>query len=178
MIDSSVARRYAKALFDIAAEKDQTTAYQSELKAVVDALEADRDFNTLLLGRVITIAEKKELVKQVFGAALSGDVLNFLCLILDKGREIMLPEMLAAYTELLDAEAGITPVNVTAAFELSAEQLEELARAFEKKLNSPVRLIPTVDKSLIGGVRAQVGDTVYDGSLLGRLQGLSRRLGK
>ena len=178
MIDSSVARRYAKALFDIATEKDQTTNYQSELKALTDALATDADFNSLLLGRVISAAEKKDLVRKVFGKVFSTDVTSFVCLVLDKGREALLPEMFAAYTELLDAAAGVIPVNVTAAFELSAAQLDSLSKAFEKKLESPVRLVTTVDKSLIGGLKAQVGDTVYDGSLSGRINDLGRRLCK
>ena len=178
MIDSSVARRYAKALFDIATEKVQTTKYQSELQVLVTALETDKDFHTLFLGRVITTNEKKDLVKKIFGTEFSTDVINFVCLVLDKGREALLPEMLTAYTELIDAAAGIIPVSVTSAFELSAEQLNGIEAAFEKKLGSPVRLDVFVDKSLIGGLKAQVGDTVYDGSLVGRLADLGRQLCK
>jgi F-type H+-transporting ATPase subunit delta len=178
MIDTSVARRYAKALFDIATEKVQTTKYQSELQVLIDSLETNKDFSTLLLGRVITTSEKKELVKKIFGNEFSQDIINFVCLVLDKGRENLLPEMLTAYTELLDAAAGVVPVSVTAAFELSSEQLAALSEAFTKKLGQPVRLDVSVDKSLIGGLKAQVGDTVYDGSLVGRLADLGRQLCK
>lgn len=178
MIDTSIARRYAKALFDIATDKDQTTKYQAELQLLVDNLNDNAEFETLLYGQVISAEQKKDLVKKVFGAEFSADTMNFVCLVLDKGRANMLPEMLKAYEELMDDAAGIIPVKVTAAFELSAEQLNDLSAAFEKKLSAPVRLITSVDKTLIGGIKAQVGDTVYDGSLSGRLSELSRRLCK
>ena len=104
--------------------------------------------------------------------------MNFVCLVLDKDRANLLPEMLKAYEELMDEASGIIPVNVTSAFELSAEQLNDLRAAFEKKFSAQVRLITSVDKTLIGGIKAQVGDTVYDGSLSRRLSDLSRRLCK
>lgn len=178
MIDRSVARRYGKALFDIAAEKGKSAAFKEDLALVANTIQENDAFRILLTGRVITTSEKKELVQQVFGNHVSIEILNFLCVALDKGREAYIADILDAYVELLDEAAGIVPVDVCAAISLDEKQQKGLSDAFTKKLGRPVRLEVSVDKALIGGLKVQIGDTVYDGSIANQLEAMHAQLCK
>jgi F-type H+-transporting ATPase subunit delta len=87
-----------------------------------------------------------------------------------------LEEVAAGYAKLLDESRGIVEVEVVSADELKPEQEKRLSAALETLTGQRVRLTKRQDSSLLGGVTVRIGDTLYDGSVLSRLQQVRREL--
>lgn len=178
MINNILAHRYGKALFDIAKEQGRADAFSEDFALVITSIRENEDFKNLILGRIISVSAKKDLVRKIYTDRIESKLIDFICVCIDKGREKELPAIKDAYDECCDVERGITPVHVSSAVELDKTRLNKLNEAFAKKLGGPVRIIVDVDKSLVGGIAARVGDMVYDGSITGQLERLRHQLHK
>jgi F-type H+-transporting ATPase subunit delta len=91
-------------------------------------------------------------------------------------RIVLLAEILQAFEVLLDERAGYIRADIASASALGEEQRAQLAAELEKLTGKRIRTAYTVDESLIGGVIAKVGSTLYDGSVRGALESLGKRL--
>jgi F-type H+-transporting ATPase subunit delta len=103
-------------------------------------------------------------------------VANFIRILADRNRLPILEDIIAEYQRLMDKRLGIVRARVTSAQTLDPAQLRELALKFEKITGKRIRMEVATDPSLIGGVLAQVGSTIYDGSVLQQLRGVKDRL--
>jgi F-type H+-transporting ATPase subunit delta len=88
----------------------------------------------------------------------------------------ILEEIITEYQRLMDKRLGIVRARVMTARTLDPAQQRELARKFEQVTGKQVRMEVAIDPSLIGGVVAQVGSTIYDGSVRQKLQAIKNRL--
>ena len=176
MIDSSVARRYARALFTLEAETPARThdARLESLTHFAEALESSEELRVTLLGPGFSADQRHALLLKQIGAAAS--VQGFLHVLVERSRLGALPAIVEAYRELADGQAGRVRAQVKAAYELSPAELTELTAALSVATHKQVVLSTTVDPSLIGGVVAEVGGTRYDGSLQTQLARLRRDL--
>ncbi|MDA8337502.1 MAG: ATP synthase F1 subunit delta [Peptococcaceae bacterium] len=176
MLKGAVGSRYAQALFDIASGQDKVDQWQAELEGVVQTLETVRELSRALYHPRVTTAEKRDLLKGVFASALSGTTLNFICLLVDRHRELFLPDIVATYVALADSRRGLVEANVDSALELTAAEKDRLNTIMEKITCRKVRARYRVEPSLVGGVVVRMGDRVLDGSLRTRLARLADRL--
>jgi F-type H+-transporting ATPase subunit delta len=96
--------------------------------------------------------------------------------LLEKGRLEQIEEVFAAYQAVLDEKAGVVRVDVASAHELAETDQKRIAAAMKKVTGKDVKLSYSVDDELIGGLRLQVGSTVYDGSVLSSLENLRHRM--
>jgi len=108
--------------------------------------------------------------------SLDRRVANFIGILVDRDRLGLLEEIIEAYQKLLDERLGIVRARVTAAHSLNTSEQRELAARLERATGKQIRMEVAVDPSLIGGVIAQVGSTIYDGSVRQRLQAFKSRL--
>ena len=178
MKNRTLARRYGIALYQAAKDKHKEQEIFDELTLVINSIHENADFEKLIFGSLITAKEKKELVKKVYDGRISPELVDFLCVCIDKNREKELEEIKTVYDDFWYEDEGIVPVYVSSAIELDDQRKEGLKKAFEKRLGCPVAIIVKVDESLIGGISARVGGTVYDGSISGQLARLSYQLHK
>lgn len=167
---SVAARRYAKALLDV--------LYPAKAEAGLQQL---RDFSTVLSGQndarlvfenpTVATENRKDLLNKI-GDALKLDtpVRNFLGILIDRNRLDILNGVISTYATLLDEKQGVVQAHVTTAHELSAAQQGDVVARLEKLTGKKVRMDIAVDGSLIGGMVAQVGSTIYDGSIRSQLQ--------
>ncbi|MCX7748868.1 MAG: F0F1 ATP synthase subunit delta [Clostridia bacterium] len=172
-----VERRYAEALIDISGGSGAIDAYLSELQAIVEIFNRQSDFKFFLLNPEIKVEIKKEVVKKVFLGQIRPEILNFLMLLLDKGRIKFVPGILDEYTKMADKKRNILSMTVISAEPLDDLQVQEIKLKYMKSFNvSAVKVRTEIDKSLIGGVKVKIGDKVSDGSLKGRLHSLKEIL--
>ncbi|HHT01889.1 MAG TPA: F0F1 ATP synthase subunit delta [Firmicutes bacterium] len=176
MRGSTVARRYANALFELAKAQGRIEAVDAELETVVQSMRATEDLRRVWEHRLIAPRRKKEVVGQVFAGQVSAEVKNFLSLLIDKHRERFLESIFASYRGLADRYRNIVEVEVRSAIALSPAEVDEVAAKLQQQLGSEVRLRTTVDQSLLGGIVIRVGDRLIDGSLRRRLQDLRSQL--
>jgi F-type H+-transporting ATPase subunit delta len=120
---------------------------------------------------------RKRLLNEI-SAALGFDrrVANFINILTDRNRLPILEEIITEYQRLMDKRLGIVRARVTTARTLDPAQQRELAQKLEQITGKEVRMEVAIDPSLIGGVVAQVGSTIYDGSVRQRLQAFKTRL--
>jgi len=120
---------------------------------------------------------RKRLMKEISGAlSLDQRVANFIGILVDRDRLPDLEEIVQTYQKFLDEKLGIIRARVTSAHSLDAAQQKDLAVRLERATGKQVRMEVAVDPTLIGGVVAQVGSTIYDGSVRQQLQAFRNRL--
>ena len=182
MADSStVARPYAKALFDLATAARQLPAWSDALRAAAMVV-ADADAKRVLANPALGDRQRAELVSSVVSAIKGAELLatphgkNLVRLLAENDRLTVLPEI-AAQFDALKAEAENTvKVTVTSATAIDGPLAAEIKTALERKLGRAVELTLAVDAALIGGAVIQADDRVIDGSVRTRLQRLTDAL--
>lgn len=160
-----VARAYAQAL-----EEAGGAASEGAFQEFMEAWRGVPELRTFLTAPNISPAHKREAMSKAF----SGIFMNFLSVVLDKGRANVLPHIHEAFVEARDRAAGRVRARLSAASSLTAPQAESVKAALAEKLKKEILLEETVRPELLGGMRIQVGDWVADGTLARRLKDLSR----
>jgi len=178
MQNLSIARRYARALIDVAAEAGALDPVASQLDTLSTLMGDSAELRDVLLNPAYSREQR--------GAVLGGllklipklepSVNSLVQLLLDRQKFAALPEIARLYRDMADARAGRVRGKVTSASPLAADALRNVEQALEKLVQRDVVLEAKVDPALLGGVSAQVGSIVYDGSLRTQLEDLRRTL--
>ena len=178
---STIARPYAKAVFDLASGDRSLQAWSDALGAAA-AVVADANAKRALANPAFDDGARAALVGSIASAIKGGELLttqsgkNLLQLLAENGRLTVLPEV-AAQFDLLKADAENTVnVTLTSATPVDKALAAEIKKSLERKLKRTVELTLNVDASLIGGAVIQADDMVIDGSVRTRLQRLTEAL--
>ncbi|TNJ64710.1 F0F1 ATP synthase subunit delta [Paenibacillus hemerocallicola] len=174
--ETIVAKRYAKALFEVARERGKIAEVEQELQAIADALQANPDYVKLLEHPNIGASVKGTMLKQAFGASASEEVLNTLQLLVERGRESILRDLVTQYSQVANDALGQAKAKVYTPLPLTAEESDKISAAFGQITGKKIRIESFVDPSLLGGLQIRIGDRLYDGSLSGKLQRIEKSL--
>lgn len=171
-----VARRYARALLDAAAA--QADQVLEQLEAVAGLLDSHPDLRALVSSPALTRAQRLGLVEVIINNSVSmlPAVANLLKLLNERSRFEALPFIVRQFRDLVDARLGRVRGKVTSAVALGESQTDALKKQLETLTQRKVVLETKVDSKLLGGVVAQVGSKMYDGSLRSQLNSLGRTL--
>lgn len=177
MIDSNVARRYAKAVLELGIETGSLDALVRELSDLAAAYEASTEMQDALENPMVGIDSKRavvaEVASRVGAGAMTKNLARMLC---DRRRMRVLPRIAQLVTEMADAKKGVVHAEVTTAVALSDAFYTRLQRELERMTGQKIVLDRKVDATIVGGVSARIGDTIIDGSLKARLEGLKSTL--
>jgi F-type H+-transporting ATPase subunit delta len=173
---SVAANRYARALIE-ALYPEKAEAGAEQIQAFAAVLK-DHPEGRILLQNPAMAGDRRQRFMTEISSALGLDrrVSNFVNILIDRNRLPLLDEIIAEYQRLLDQRLGIVRARVTTAQTLEAGQHQELAAKLAEVTGKQVRMEVAVDPTLIGGVIAQVGSTIYDGSVRQQLQAFKSRL--
>jgi F-type H+-transporting ATPase subunit delta len=173
----SVARRYARALFQIGVDTGTFEALGQELGDLAQLFQDSTELRQTLVNPVFKPAEKRAILEKILPRVTPSQVMQrFALLLLDRGRIALLASLARAYREMADAHVGRVRAVVTSAAPLSPADLERVRRSLERRTKKTVMLEAQVDPSLIGGLVARVGDLVLDGSIRTQLSTLRDKL--
>lgn len=177
MNPSSIARRYAKALFELAVEDGRFEETGRELAALSRAVEADEALSVALRSPSTT-REDRMAVAEAMAAAIKATptLANALRLLAERRRLADLPLLERVYRDLADEKAGRVRARVTSAVPLSEEAVQQLSAAIAKATARTLVVERVVDKAILGGAVAQVGSQVFDGSLRNQFEQLKQQL--
>ncbi len=174
---SVAARRYAKAVYELASEAKQADAVHAQLGAFAGALESSPELRGVVESPRFAPAEKKKVVARVaerLGATKL--VVSTLQLLVDRGRLGEIREIADAFATLVERHSGRVRAEVVSASPLPESYYAQLEKTLRQVTGREVTLVKRTDPSLIGGLVTRVGDTVFDGSIASRLKDLKATL--
>lgn len=177
-MSGAVAQRYARALFELAQEKNIIDAVEQDLATANETMAASADLRKFLTHPQMATSAKKEVIDSIFSGKLNEAVVNLFKLLIDRGRESSLPELFNEFVSLANDARGIADATVTTAIPLDEAELQRIAATFGAKVGKTLRVSSTVDPNIVGGVIIRIGDRLYDGSIAGKLARFKSTIGK
>jgi F-type H+-transporting ATPase subunit delta len=170
---SSVAERYAKALFELASDAGSFGPVEQDLDRFTALLTESSDLARLVRSPVFSADEQLRAVSAVLDRAeIGGLVGNFIKVAAANRRLFAVPGMISAFKRLAARQRGEVSAEVTSASALTEAQAADLRAALKATLGKDVTLVPQVDPALIGGLIVKVGSRMIDGSLRTKLNSL------
>jgi len=173
----SVARRYARALFGIGVDGGNFEVLGQEIGDLAALWTSSAELRQALENPVFRPDEKRKVLEQILPrVAPTTEVRRLALLLLERRRIVLLPAIARAYRDMADAHTGRVRARVSSAEPLAPAVVDRVRRALEERTGKKVIVETAVDPSLIGGVVAQVGDLVLDGSVRTQLADLRSKL--
>jgi F-type H+-transporting ATPase subunit delta len=173
-VATAAARRYARAVFELA-QQDRDVDGWSRRLAQVRELFGNREVAAVLDNPTIAREDREALITRS-PRPLDAEATNLARLLIESGRVKEAPAIQEEFESLADQAAGRVRATVTTAIALETEDRERVQRELSRRLDREVRLSVDVDPRIIGGLKLQYGDRVVDATVATRLQQLRRRL--
>lgn len=172
---STLARPYARAVFNLASADDSLKAWSETLSLLKEVAENDA-VNELISNPEIQKDQIISLFVDICKEHLDEKAINFLKVTVENGRLELLPHIADSFEILRADQEGSIDACVISAFAVNAAQKENIAAALKKKFGREVTMTTEIDKSLIGGVIIRAGDVVIDGSVKTQLEKITHSL--
>ena len=177
MIQGSLGRRYSLALIEIAEEAKILPQIQKEINLFGNLLEENSFLFHTLCNQTLSRSEKKNVLTKILNKLKTSEIgSQFLKLLIDKQRMNIFPDIKRQFGILADQRSGIQKAQLYLAHPLEPSTQEEiqkeLSRITGKKIQLEVKEVP----ELIGGIKAQIGDSIFDGSILSQLEKLKKQI--
>jgi F-type H+-transporting ATPase subunit delta len=173
LIGSKVAKRYAKALFDLGQEDGYFETYGRDLSTFVVFCNQNDEFREVISNPVFPVDDRRKILDFILEkSGFSNMIKSFLRLLLDKNRIGALEAVYRHYQDFTDAVSNIARAEITTARPLKAESLERLEKALETLTSKQIKSEVKEDGDLVGGIVVRIGDMVFDGSIKAQLEGL------
>jgi len=163
---------YAEALLAVARSEGQLAEVEDELFRFARLLEANDDLRTTLTDASLPVSRRQQIVEDLLGGRANSTTTALVSMVVGTGRSRDLPAIIDELVKLSAAEGNREVAEVRSAVDLTDDQKQRLAAALEAKTGKKVELKVIIDPTVLGGLVAQVGDTVIDGSVKTRLQQL------
>ncbi len=168
---------YAEALMSLAKEQGLVEALGNDMQLIIGSLQSSEELRHFLSVPLVKKSGKKSAIESLFGSQVNPVTLNFLKLVVDRGRIAFLEPICSRFQDLLREMNQISLAEVTSAVPLTDEQQETLRRKVIDMTNAHgVELSINVNPDLIGGVIIKVGSQVVDASIRGQLRRLTSNL--
>lgn len=171
-----IAKRYARALFNASKEKNLIDKYFKEINDVNEILK-NKTIKRIFLNKSIYIKQKMNLMDVIL-KDFDADIVNFIKLIIEKHRETILDDIIYEFKQIYMDYNGIVDANVISAHPLDVNTLEKIKMQLENNFGKKVNINPSIDESIIGGLKIIIGNRVIDGTIRGKLDKLLKNLEK
>jgi F-type H+-transporting ATPase subunit delta len=173
----TTAAREARALLEVAIRTSDPDRVGAELDTLAEAMRTQPDVERLLLHAGITVPQKLEALNAISARlGFTSVVSRLLTVLAERDRLSILPELAAAYKARLHDRKNMVAAEITTAVPLEAAVVDRLGQALAEASGKQVIVSSRVDPSIVGGVLARVGSTVYDGSVTTQLALMRRKL--
>ena len=173
----TVARRYASALADVAIERREEREVQLEIESWASMIEAHAQLREVFANPVIAYDQKRKVLEELISRTRVRETTSgFLRLLLKNQRLAQLKDIAERFGQVLDERSGVVAANVTTARPIPDELRTSLRDALVSSTGRTVRLSFATDETIIGGLIARIGSTVFDGSVQSQLDRLAGEL--
>jgi F-type H+-transporting ATPase subunit delta len=173
----SASLQYANALADIALAQGAAEPAARQMEAFGAAYAQSAELRTFLASPAVGVEAKHAVIEKISGRLGASKIIrNFLFVIADHRRTQRIPEIIKALQQVLRERQGVAEAEISSAVELSAAQKTELAATLARLTGKKIEPKYSLDAALLGGAVVRIGDTIYDGSVRGRLNAMRARL--
>jgi F-type H+-transporting ATPase subunit delta len=173
----SASLQYANALADIALAQGAAEPAAKQLDEFGAAYAESGEVRTFLASPAVTAEAKRAVIEKIVARMGASKIIrNFLFVIADHRRTQLIPEIIAAFQEVIRKRQGVAEAEISSAVEMSAAQKKELAATLGRLTGKKIETKYSLDAALLGGAVVRIGDTIYDGSLRSRLNAMRNRL--
>ena len=173
---SVVGDRYAESLFDLAKEENKVTQYLDDIKLVGEVLDSDPQIVQFFNHVLIENDKKIQLLDQSFKGNVDQYVLNFLKLLVQSRRIRYIDDIVKSYIKLSNQYLGIEEGKIYTPYELTDQQIQDIEKAISQKENKKVTVKVSIDPSLLGGIKVQISNRIYDGTIKNKVEMLKKEL--
>ncbi|HLM64256.1 MAG TPA: ATP synthase F1 subunit delta [Acidimicrobiales bacterium] len=167
---------YAEALFSVARAEGTLGEVEDELFDFSQTLSGSDQLRDALTDPHIPASRRQQIVEDLLGRRASSTTVALVSLVVGTGRSRELPAIIRELVEMSAREANKEVAEVRSAVPLTADQRDRLTKALNEATGKQVEVRVVIDPSVLGGVVAQIGDTVIDGSVRSRLDQLKNAL--
>jgi F-type H+-transporting ATPase subunit delta len=175
MRNTKVATRYALAILEAVPESITASSVIEDLQDILASISASSELKLFFESPIISEKKKAEAIQALFAGRVSEYVISVLLLLVEKGRENIVTDIIEMVLDLRRQQLGIIQTRVSSAVALSDDQREKLTAALAATSGKNIEAEYSVDPALMGGVLVRLGDTVYDGSVQQQLRRLRTR---
>lgn len=176
MRESTIAKNYAEALFELGERSGETERFAELMAALADAVEEEPSIKVVLDSPRVTKDQKRDILADALAGVAPEPFIRFLGAVIRRGRQALLVPIHQQFTALVDAKLNRVRVAVT----LARQPDEALRRLVGERLAAALSktVVPTyrTDPAILGGAIVRVGDRIMDGSLRRRLVTLRRKM--
>ncbi len=176
MAELTIDLTYGTALFEAAKETGKTEIIMEEATEVLEIFRRERDFHAFVSYPGISADEKKQAVEKVFGGRICDELLNFLCILIDKGRTMHFEKIVKVYKKLMDKAEGYSYGTVYSVVPLADDRIGSLEAETSKLLGVNVKLSNEIDPQLMGGVKILIDGKLIDASVRKKFDDLSSQI--
>ncbi|HXW34233.1 MAG TPA: ATP synthase F1 subunit delta [Acidimicrobiales bacterium] len=170
-----VAEVYARALFEVASERDVLDVVRDQLGQFSDVLSANHNLQTFFFSPYLSTEEKKEGLGRLIEGA-DETFMSFLETLVERSRMPEIFHIRARYEEMWDAEMKLLPVEVTSAVELDESIVRDIGDRIGTQTGNKIELTSVVDPNILGGIVLRVGDFILDASIRNRLDQIRKEI--
>lgn len=172
MNEIKLADRYAKALFDLALEKDMLEKIRTDVALVSEVCRSNKEFIFFLRSPVIKESKKTAVIRALFDKKIEKMMLDFLVIITRNRRERLIPVIAGQFIEIYKTHKNIITAELTTAVSITDDLRKKIVDLIQKATHSEVDLLIKVDETIIGGFVVTFKDKQYDASILRQIQNL------
>jgi F-type H+-transporting ATPase subunit delta len=176
MLNTSLALRYARAIYKIAQTLGTTKKVCDDLREISQATDASKDLKRVLYHPGITPEEKKQVINELFSKKCEAVSLKFVGYLIDKKRTFHITAISQCFSAMLDSDENRVVVKVESHQTLTGETLKKIKERLARGLEKDIVITSIVNPSLMGGLRLILGDRVIDGSIAYQLKRLSETI--
>lgn len=176
MAELKVSRRYAKSLLGLAQESNLTEKIFSDMLLVESVFADNREMSRIMRSPIIQNFKKESILKGIFSGKVDKMTLNFILMMISKGRVGLIEDIAREYIELHKQMNGVRTAYVTTAVKLDESIRQSVLEIVRRKGGEKVELVEKVDPEILGGLILRMGDKQFDASVSRKLNDISRRL--
>ena len=173
---ATIGRNYAEALLALARKAGDVEGWGELINAIAVAMGENQILRTFLESPKLAATQKIEILEKALGRRVPPLFLRYLETVIQKRRQMLIPEIATEYQALIDESENRLHANVTVARETTEPERDALARQLTKVFGKRVVPHVSLNPAILGGVIVRVGDTVMDGSVRKRLSVLKQRM--
>jgi F-type H+-transporting ATPase subunit delta len=174
--DSSVAGRYARALFIVTERRGETARALEELQAMLATAGPGTRVGALLATPLVLLSDKRKVLRDVLKDRALPTIVLYVELLLRKKRLNQLEGIVREFEALVEKQQGVRRAHVASAVPLTPGELGRLQGELERYTRAKIKLSASVEPALVGGALVRIGDRVIDRTVKSLLEAMEQRL--